>query len=241
MNLLSTGELAKLFNITKYTIRHYLDKDLLTFTQKDDNGYHLFSEADIYRLYQIIIFRELGLSIQEIKRTLEKETIKEELKKAELTLEEKITQLSALKKSVQQINLAQEKYPVDDITFLDYPDRYLSVIPEQLIKEKTIDYSKEAFLDLEKIYYIFSKDNQLCLLSKSNNNTFDYHFPQGTYISKTFIANEENEFNQQISLFLADSLIKIKEYTLEDLLIFENIDCSLAHSNHMLYTVEVKA
>lgn len=241
MNLLSTGELAKLFNITKYTIRHYLDKDLLTFTQKDDNGYHLFSEADIYRLYQIIIFRELGLSIQEIKRTLEQETIKEELKKAEFILEEKITQLSALKQSVQQINLAQEKYPVDEITFLDYPDRYLSAIPEQLIREKTIDYSKETLLDLEKIYYTFSKDSQLCLLSNSSKNTFDYHFPQGSYISKTFIANEEKEFNQQISLFLADSLIKIKEYTLEDLLIFENIDCSLAHSNYMLYTVEVKA
>lgn len=241
MTLLSTGELAKLFDTTKYTIRHYLDKNLLTFTHKDTNGYHLFSEADIYRLYQIFIFRELGLSIEEIKTTLEKETIQKELKKAELTLEAKIAELSALKDSVRQINLAQETYQINEISFLDYQDRYLSIIPSYLVSETTIDYSKGNLIDLEKIYYVYSKKNQIQLLVESDNETCDYHFSKGTFISKTFIANNDEEFNHQIELFLKDSLITIKGYKMEDLLIFENIDCSLAYNHHMLYTVEVKA
>jgi DNA-binding transcriptional MerR regulator len=40
MNHLSTGELAQLFNLSKYTIRYYIDKGLLTPKQNPENGYY---------------------------------------------------------------------------------------------------------------------------------------------------------------------------------------------------------
>ena len=39
MKLLTTSELATLFSISKHTIRHYIDIDLLTPKERRDNGY----------------------------------------------------------------------------------------------------------------------------------------------------------------------------------------------------------
>ena len=241
MTLFSTGEMAKLFDTTKYTIRHYLDKKILTFTKIDANGYYLFSERDIYRLYQIVILREIGIPIEEIKRILETDTIKEELIKTESILEDKITKLLATKSFIHQINVSQKTYEIDKITFLDYPDRYLSIVSSHSIHPDDDDYSKKEYIHLDKIYYIFPEGNYVDILIKSEMNKFDYHFHKGTYISKTFISNDEEDFRKQLILFLDDPLLVIKKNKMADLLIFENIDCSLAYRNHMLYTVEVKA
>ena len=54
MELLSTGQLAKLFDIPKGTIRHYINEELLTPIVNEENGYQQFTEKDVYKLYQII-------------------------------------------------------------------------------------------------------------------------------------------------------------------------------------------
>ncbi|EAH0334770.1 MerR family transcriptional regulator, partial [Listeria monocytogenes] len=53
MLTLSTGEIAQLFQISKYKIRHYIDEGILVPKRNPENGYYYFEEADIYRLYQI--------------------------------------------------------------------------------------------------------------------------------------------------------------------------------------------
>lgn len=40
MKLLSTGELATLFSLSKYTIRHYIEIELLIPHQRNKNGYY---------------------------------------------------------------------------------------------------------------------------------------------------------------------------------------------------------
>lgn len=90
MLTLSTGEIAQLFQISKYKIRHYIDEGILVPKRNPENGYYYFEEADIYRLYQIILFRKIGFSIQEIKESLLGEKVTPMLEQAEQDLQQKI-------------------------------------------------------------------------------------------------------------------------------------------------------
>lgn len=245
MKLLTTGQLAKLFNITKYKIRYYIDQEILTTSRIERNGYQLFDESDIYRLYQIILFRDIGLSIELIKTILENETIGEELSKVEKKIDLKIKELNEIKQFVSQINLAKERYQLNEIVFLEYPDRYLNILSHQFLSENEIDYLKIATSEnfgnnIEEIYYIISEEMQLIAYTKGSIQDFDFPILTGTYISKTFIVEDEAMLLEQIQLFLNDPLVILKKYSYKDLLIFENINCSLAYSSKMLYTIEVK-
>ncbi|EAA0373783.1 MerR family transcriptional regulator, partial [Listeria monocytogenes] len=50
MHTLSSGEIAQLFQISKYKIRHYIDEGILVPKRNPENGYYYFEETDIYRL-----------------------------------------------------------------------------------------------------------------------------------------------------------------------------------------------
>ncbi|MDU7281851.1 MAG: MerR family transcriptional regulator, partial [Leuconostoc citreum] len=69
----SISELARIFKITKYTIRHYVDEGLLSPEKNSVSGYYTFSETDLYRLYQILTFRKIGYAVKDIKKLLEQD------------------------------------------------------------------------------------------------------------------------------------------------------------------------
>ena len=87
MRTLTSGELAKLFNISKYKIRHYLEQEILVPKRNQANGYYYFDEGDIYRLYQIMLYRKIGFSLSEIKASLARESDMTLLVKAESKIE----------------------------------------------------------------------------------------------------------------------------------------------------------
>lgn len=64
MYSLTMGELSHLFNIKKSTVRYYVDEGLLTPQKNNQNNYYIFLEEDIYRLYQILVLKESGISIK---------------------------------------------------------------------------------------------------------------------------------------------------------------------------------
>lgn len=70
MKLLTTSELASLFSISKHTIRHYIDIELLTPKERNENGYFFFDEENVYKLYQILVFKNIGYSLRSIKTIL---------------------------------------------------------------------------------------------------------------------------------------------------------------------------
>ena len=60
------NELEKELNISRANIRFYEKEGLLNPTRKE-NGYREYSEKDIAVLKKIIIYRKLGISIQDIR------------------------------------------------------------------------------------------------------------------------------------------------------------------------------
>lgn len=62
----TVGELAKLTGITVRTLHHYDQIGLVQPSDRSDAGYRLYGDADVLRLQQVLMFRELGLPLDQI-------------------------------------------------------------------------------------------------------------------------------------------------------------------------------
>ncbi|MGG4471253.1 MerR family transcriptional regulator [Paenibacillus alvei] len=104
MQHLTSGELAKLLNITKYVVRHYEEQQIIQPAFIDVNGYHMYGEAEVYAMSHILLLKQLGFSLKEIKNIVEKKTdYTEALSSVLVHFENEITRLTKLKGNVQTI------------------------------------------------------------------------------------------------------------------------------------------
>ncbi len=70
MTRYTTGELAKLCDITVRTVQFYDSKDLLKPSELTDGGRRLYTDADLERLRVICFLKDLGLSLKDISALL---------------------------------------------------------------------------------------------------------------------------------------------------------------------------
>jgi DNA-binding transcriptional MerR regulator len=67
----SVGQVAAFAGVTVRTLHHYDKAGLLSPSDRSRAGYRLYGEADLVRLQQILFYRELGFSLDEIASLLE--------------------------------------------------------------------------------------------------------------------------------------------------------------------------
>lgn len=67
----TVGDLAKLTGVTVRALHHYDELGLVVPSQRSAAGYRLYGDADILRLQQVLLFRELGLPLDEIAAVLD--------------------------------------------------------------------------------------------------------------------------------------------------------------------------
>ncbi len=70
----SIQQIAKLAGTTSRTLRHYDEQGLLTPSRVGANGYRYYDGKSLVRLQRILLFRELGLGLPQIRELLERET-----------------------------------------------------------------------------------------------------------------------------------------------------------------------
>lgn len=63
-------EVAELSGVTVRTLHHYDAIGLLSPTRRSSAGYRLYAEDDLLTLQQILVHRELGLSLEQIRKVL---------------------------------------------------------------------------------------------------------------------------------------------------------------------------
>jgi DNA-binding transcriptional MerR regulator len=63
----TVGEAAKLAKVSVRTLHHYDDVGLLKPSDHTDSGYRLYTVDDLERLQQIMLFRELGFALPDIR------------------------------------------------------------------------------------------------------------------------------------------------------------------------------
>src|ERR1700751_1376359 len=67
----TVGEVAELAGVTVRTLHHYDELGLLAPSERSGSGYRLYSYDDLARLQEILIWRQLGLALAEIKSLLD--------------------------------------------------------------------------------------------------------------------------------------------------------------------------
>jgi DNA-binding transcriptional MerR regulator len=67
----TVGEVSALAGVTVRTLHHYDERGLLSPSGRTDSGYRLYSERDLERLQEILVWRALGFSLDEIGELLD--------------------------------------------------------------------------------------------------------------------------------------------------------------------------
>jgi DNA-binding transcriptional MerR regulator len=75
----TVGELAKLTGVTVRTLHHYDEVGLVCPSQRTAAGYRLYDDADVLRLHQVLLLREVGLPLEEIAAAIDEAGGQEEL------------------------------------------------------------------------------------------------------------------------------------------------------------------
>lgn len=88
------GELVKKLNINKETIRYYERFGLLSEPKRDSNGYRIYGEVDIEMLQFIIIAKNLGFKLKEIKYFIDEGILTRGVKDIKFTVDKKIKELN---------------------------------------------------------------------------------------------------------------------------------------------------
>ena len=73
MSKYTTGEIAKLCNVSVRTVQYYDTRSILTPSELSEGGRRLYSEGDLHRMKIICFLREMGLPINSIGKLLSEE------------------------------------------------------------------------------------------------------------------------------------------------------------------------
>lgn len=71
--LYTIGEVSKMTGIEKRLLKYYVERKIITPTQKKSEGnkeYWLYTENDIFKIRQITLYRELGYSADDIRKMI---------------------------------------------------------------------------------------------------------------------------------------------------------------------------
>src|SRR6478735_3169702 len=67
----TVGQVADVFGVTVRTLHHYDEIGLLTPSARSAAGYRLYTDADLTRLQQVVVYRRLELPLEEIAALLD--------------------------------------------------------------------------------------------------------------------------------------------------------------------------
>jgi MerR family transcriptional regulator, thiopeptide resistance regulator len=67
----TVSEVSELAGVTVRTLHHYDEIGLLRPSGRSDAGYRLYAHVDLERLQEILVWRQLGFSLQEIEELLD--------------------------------------------------------------------------------------------------------------------------------------------------------------------------
>ncbi|MEQ8156736.1 MAG: MerR family transcriptional regulator [Clostridiaceae bacterium] len=123
-DLMTAGEVAKLMDITVRTLQYYDREGLLVPSFRSDGGRRLYTKKDVVKLHQILSFKYLGFSLEDIKHKLISLDNPDDVVKA-LNSQEKAlkSQIEELKEAVSAVqSLRDEVSLIHEVDFNKYAD-----------------------------------------------------------------------------------------------------------------------
>ncbi len=89
------NEVAKIFNVSVPTLHYWEQEGLFTINRNEENQYRQYEMADLFNIWEIRLYRDLDISIKEIKQILNSDldVQMETYHRQEKLINEKIKQL----------------------------------------------------------------------------------------------------------------------------------------------------
>ncbi|MCL2249563.1 MAG: MerR family transcriptional regulator [Oscillospiraceae bacterium] len=123
------GEIAKKAGVTVRTLSYYDKEGLLTPSSESESGYRLYTDKDMVKLIQILMLKELGLTLREIKAHLTKldtpENVSAMLAEQASHVRKKIKILTQSLESIESLNA--EIAQIEKVNFKKYADILLNL------------------------------------------------------------------------------------------------------------------
>ena len=165
---LSIRKTSKLAGISIRTLHYYDEIGLLSPAREKSNGYRCYNDADLVALQQILIYRELGLPLDQVKRILASPTFDalQALEAHKAALERRAIQTRRLIQTVEK-TIAHLKGKIE----MDNKEMFLGFNKEeQTINEKE---ARQIWGDGEveptmKRWNSYSKEEQRKILAEGN-------------------------------------------------------------------------
>lgn len=117
-------QVMKLTQLSKRTLHHYDDIGLLRPKRKDDNGYRDYTEDDLLRLEQILLYREMGFALSDIGALLDGQK--------------------------EDLSVMMKKHKAVILTKKDRLDKILALIEKRIEGEKDMTFEAFNNEDIEK-------------------------------------------------------------------------------------------
>ena len=154
------NEVSKLTGVSIRMLHHYDKIGLLVPSKRNNSNYRVYSEEDVARLYQILLFKELEFTLKDIKRILDDEGFDKEeaLKVQKKLILEKKNRLEKIIESIDDTikNIGEKTMSKKDFKAFSYDeirnhqDKYKQETKQKYgetnaykeSKEKTSKYSK---------------------------------------------------------------------------------------------------
>ena len=107
MTTWTVGQVAELFGVTVRTLHHYYEIGLLVPSERSGAGYRLYTDEDLARLQQVVVYRRLELPLEEIATLLDgDEDAVDHLRRQRATV---MSRLDELRELVSAIDRALER------------------------------------------------------------------------------------------------------------------------------------
>ncbi|MCL1884064.1 MAG: MerR family transcriptional regulator [Defluviitaleaceae bacterium] len=123
------GELAKKAGVTVRTLSYYDKEGLLAPSSESEGGYRLYTDKDMVKLIQILMLKELGLTLGEIKKRLSKldtpEDVRGMLAEQSSHIRKKIEVLTESLHAMESLNA--EIAQIEKVNFKKYADILLNL------------------------------------------------------------------------------------------------------------------
>lgn len=238
---LSIGQVSKLYDISKDTLRHYDKIGLLKPEVNEENGYRYYSYKHLDQLSLILWTKYLGISLSDIKETIESEDIKEYsnlVKRQQNIITEKINKLKNLQNHLKEVDEILDKivnfeneYNFNKIEIKNENNTFYGIdIKTVLNGNLYIDYIKEIEqaneVEYEEDYFTYMinilddktiiEDEDMVFIKedKFNKEVIQKYFNKGNY---NIVKKEVNEKVGRVRFWgttkeLKDYLISMNKY-----------------------------
>ncbi|MEY9974665.1 DNA-binding transcriptional MerR regulator [Lysinibacillus sp. RC46] len=199
---ITINQLAKIFDISHHQIRYYEEKGLLFPSYTDNNRYRKYSLKEIYQLAQILMLRNLNLSIAQIKEVLtsyEKNDYLSLLREKSKELSDEINKLQKIKKAIDHHYVTITNKKVNSTKYLkeSHLEKIITLKTNETLSAKdflTLQLSTQFFYN--DVIYVFEEDEyHMCIKTE---HKADFLMIEGKYNSIFILGANDDEIEKQI-------------------------------------------